>query len=1522
MNSPALNSKAAQQMNDSALIQSPEPLTDPDNVGPLYVDYRTQAADDALIEQARQRAQILAASQSGGNTGPQAAAPDGSAQPMLQAEAEGGAGGLERFGQSVLAGGEDLVNFVRKSPTEVPRAVWYGLQKAAAALLTLPLEAGAEIDQLQLEYGLISEETVRKHQRWIEAVKTAPDADTFLNVKRPETVTGNVISGAVQFISVAGRAATTIKALGAAAPAANIGAGFISASTAFQGSEDTLAEWIQSNPKYANFVTEFLASDPDDSEAEKRLKNGLEGVLGGLVFDSFLAGLKVLKAGRAAGMSKAQEGAAPLPPQSELPDVTPEQLQRLGDPDASLVQVIDDADTKGSTQAKSSMDATGKKTQPSAPVYDAGAFADGQLRPHTDMKAFVQAEIMPKPRGAQVINPTFQLDELSPKAFDKLVEIAPGFGGLPNRLFISGRVLKDIENGHPGVTARIDETLNTVLNSPDFVLPNTKGDPWARPLLIKRIGKFAQVVLQPREDGRGIDVVGIFPRITTNKLNDLKATAEKLGLTVDDLVVADAQADGGAAASKLSHQPVPSMLTLDQAALPSLKQKLQDSYKQVMAGGPGSKQSINLGPVTPQGVQRINALFAKEGIDVDITGYSHEVDAFAARHTVKEHSSAATEAARGQLPVTADDWARIPDVLEAPDYVGFLGIADRGGEAIAVCKQVNGHVIYIVVTRTGAKTLAAKSMEKFPGRVEDIAGRVENLRRNNLVSGGVDAGAPAPTLRPSPGPDTRNIGNFRAEINWSKIESGDDIQSVMRDLSDAFPADVPPTQRGIASKEATQTVADALGMSVDDVLKQRNGVDFTPEQGRAASRLLTASQEKLIEVARDAAKPGATAVDQYAFRRMLATQYAIQAEVLGAGSKTASALDTWLLPAGTGQEQMRALEQRLLGSGGVDVSKAMAGRLSALAQTGVDAKVLNQAIRRAASANSMDAMRQIYVDGLLSTPLPHVANTAGGIFVAMQQIVERGVAGKIARATGSGGVAEGEATAMMYGLLSGQWDALRLASRTMLGKASKPANWSLGKLEGPRFDLDQAGGPGRLVDYLGKAFGVGPKVLDGTDAYFKSIGYRMELHAQAFRQARSEGLEGAALGERVAALVADPPPNIRFAAADAALYNTFSNPNGAFGQALLKMRNGGGALNPLPFVLPFVRAPINVTRYSFERTPLAPLVGQWRADIAAGGARRDLALARMAVGSTALAVASDLAMQGKVSGAGPEDPAARDRLMQTGWQPHAVNIGGTWHAYNPSDPLGQTLAFAADLTEALNSGDLDPDHVSQWDEVTAGGVAALAQFATNKTYLQGLADFAQVMTDPERYGSDYVNRLAGPLLSAGGGAPKATPPAAMAARLPALTAQLTPRRDLWGESGADGNASIDQELLRLGAYPASIQKKTSFQNVPVNFRDWPEVYDAYVRLSGNGLKSALYDGLGARDLLDQVVSGGNRWSEVYAKASDGPEGTKARFIQSIVRQYRTAAETEIMKDPRFKDFAAYVRRMQTAQSARAPAMIR
>nr|ACF98019.1 hypothetical protein [uncultured bacterium 878] len=901
--------------DNTALFETPEPLTDADNVGPSYVDYRTQAADDALIGEARRRAQALTASQPSGEAGPQEAVPDDSVRPMTQAEAMG-AGGLQRIGQFAVAAGKDIGNFVTH-PTELPRAIWYGLQKSAAALLSLPLEAGAAIDRLEFEHGLISEETVKKHQRWIEAIKAAPDADTFLNVRPPETVTGNLVSGAVQFISVAGRAATEIKALGASAPIVNAGASFISATTAFQGSEDSLAEWIQSNPKYANFVTEFLASDADDSEAVKRLKNGLEAVLGGVLFDGFLAGLKMLKAGRAAGMAKAQEDAAPLPPQAELPELKPEHLQGLGDPDAPLVQVIEDA--AGTVQKAADNPAVPAVlsealgvTKPSIAVGEARYTTRGdqrfvQLASGTDDLGEIPAEASKiiRREAGPIRLPEGRQDPATGKGFGE-VHIEAGHG-----IQIRNYGYDDAASFAADVAANYRSIYDAGKGRLFLVKPNG-------------MSKIAVIELKPVPGGPNafeahweVETAAIYrpeffdskkllwqrPGPGNSSTGESRATGENPFNPGDQ---SKAIIDSSSAAHNAP------TLALDELTIPDLRQNLRTSFAQASEGPPKGKQSLVLGPVTTEGAQRINALLAEKGIKADVSGYVHEVDAYAARHAFKEHGSVKSEAPRGQLQVTSEDWALIPDILAAPDRVKSIGKTKIGRDLIGCSKQVNGHVLYVEEVRTGRNTLMAVSMRKYQGKLEEL----QDTGTEQSVGGRVNAGAPTETLYVRNASPSSNIYNHKAHINWGRIESGDDIQSVLTDLTDAFPDDVPLAQRGVASKEATQSVAEALGMSVDDVLKQRKGVDFTPEQTQAAGRLLTASQETLIKVAGKAAEPGATAMEQYVFRRMLATHYAIQAEVLGAGGKSAPALDAWSLAAGTGQARMRALEQRLAAGGG------------------------------------------------------------------------------------------------------------------------------------------------------------------------------------------------------------------------------------------------------------------------------------------------------------------------------------------------------------------------------------------------------------------------------------------------------------------------------------------------------------------------------------------------------------------------------------------------------------------------------
>lgn len=116
------------------------------------------------------------------------------------------------------------------------------------------------------------------------------------------------------------------------------------------------------------------------------------------------------------------------------------------------------------------------------------------------------------------------------------------------------------------------------------------------------------------------------------------------------------------------------------------------------------------------------------------------------------------------------------------------------------------------------------------------------------------------------------------------------------------------------------------------------------------------------------------------------------------------------------------------------------------------------------------------------------------------------------------------------------------------------------------------------------------------------------------------------------------------------------------------------------------------------------------------------------------------------------------------------------------------------------------------------------------------------------------------------------------------------------------DSPIDKEIVRLGDGPSKIAKKTLFNGVQVNFKNFPKAYDEYVRLAGNDLKHPGW-GVGAKDYLDAVVSGKHPMSQVYSMMSDD---SRAAFIKNTVQDYRRLAQQQVINDPRFVDFAKTV----------------
>jgi len=162
------------------------------------------------------------------------------------------------------------------------------------------------------------------------------------------------------------------------------------------------------------------------------------------------------------------------------------------------------------------------------------------------------------------------------------------------------------------------------------------------------------------------------------------------------------------------------VLRLDDSIVPTARRELRAEFEAATQGGHSEPRTIMLGDVTPEGAVRINALLRGSGIDLDVTGFVHVVHPDAAKHAVKEHGDASREVSRGQLPITADDWAAIPDVLASPDRIEYLGQSRRGPERLGYWKQINGTLFYVEEVRTGRRTLAAVTMWKSrAGRRED-----------------------------------------------------------------------------------------------------------------------------------------------------------------------------------------------------------------------------------------------------------------------------------------------------------------------------------------------------------------------------------------------------------------------------------------------------------------------------------------------------------------------------------------------------------------------------------------------------------------------------------------------------------------------------------------------------------------------------------------------------------------------------------------------------------------------------------
>lgn len=767
------------------------------------------------------------------------------------------------------------------------------------------------------------------------------------------------------------------------------------------------------------------------------------------------------------------------------------------------------------------------------------------------------------------------------------------------------------------------------------------------------------------------------------------------------------------------------------------------------------------------------------------------------------------------------------------------------------------------------------------------------------------------------------------DFNFSKIETTAGAKQQINAVSEAYAKQIDKVKGGVVPQAITQDLADLIAVNPSEVNAILEGFEAGAVQDLHVKALvmrktLVSSAEELDALARRVSSGGETVTDaEYlAFREHLVRHANLQAQMKGVQTEIGRALASFRIPADAPSVQRAQAARELLDNMGGS------GTVRELAERYLNTPLEKRAefVKKAAGTRIKDAVFEAWINGLLSSPRTHEVNILSNVLFATVQIPERLLAGGFGRLLPRGPEADRvyftETLAMVTAAPKGIEDGIRLAWQAFKHEAPTDA---LAKVEAAQrraitadnFGLDPEGLFGKGIDLLGQGIRLPGRFLMAEDEFFKSVAYRMELNAQGVRRAFDARAQGASPEEAAglySKILNEGDEVARDAARDFASTVTFTRDLGQQGQAV---QRAASAIPMGRVVVPFIRTPANIVKEFGKRSPLAlAMPKSFWAEVSAGGARRDLALAKLSLGSSLMAWGASLAVEGKITGGGPTDPALKKVWLET-HAPYSVKFNGEWVPYGRMEPVATLFGVAADFAEFSQFKEPGADD----DQLAAQAVAAILQNLGEKTFLQGIGDAAAAWHDSERYLGQFMQKLSGSVIPTGiADVESAINPTrqdsrvdpndpffkrqfysslnAIQARTPGWSEDMPTERTFWGEpiKAFDGHwanafwafrtkdmkaSVIDEEMLRL-VYPlAKPQRELEGVNLS------PQQYDRLLVLM-NEIKGPETDGKTMREFFNAYVS-----TEDYLLVGDAD---KIERLQKILNVFKKAASKKLQEE--------------------------
>jgi hypothetical protein len=729
------------------------------------------------------------------------------------------------------------------------------------------------------------------------------------------------------------------------------------------------------------------------------------------------------------------------------------------------------------------------------------------------------------------------------------------------------------------------------------------------------------------------------------------------------------------------------------------------------------------------------------------------------------------------------------------------------------------------------------------------------------------------------GPADRPLIDYDGNIRVENIETADDVRQVIVDAS-GEQSGFMEARRNVLTDAETIRLAEELGVDPKSIDKWEVGQAWTAEQVVWARTLLRNSATYVRDLAlKLATKADETTLLDYAQARQ--THMMIQEAVSGATAEAGRALRAFRYLRAEGElGEINLLLKRQNKKGiGLEELRAEARELSQLAMP----EQINTYLSRIRDARWGKMFTEAWINALVSGPYTHLVNMGTNFGVMVGAPLEAGVAAAVGRVFRTFGREQGVVARDMidraHGISMGFVDGLRGAG-AILRDESKVDVYNPSEV-----------GERSIPGIVGQGVRLPGRFLAAEDKFFKAIAWQQEINVQSARIAREEGLTGDAFRARIVELRSMPTPEMLAAAMDFERYQTFQSALGSKAQWLLQL----AGVHPLMrLVLPFVRTPVNLLKYSLERGPLGFFSKQvWENMVGKNGAvARDTQISRMLVGNMVGIGVGYMALNGLITGGGPLKDEEQMTLRMTGWEPYSAKIGDVYVSYRRFDPFSNTVGVAADLAAVAKYWVTEKDEYGRdfdYERFTTLAGITIWQNLIDKLSLRGITGLAEAVMDYERHGKSFINGLAGSAVPGiVGQTARMLDPLdrevrslgeSFQSRIPWMRQDLMPKRDRWGEPFVPdaygplqmrmvNDDPVNRTMLELGI---NVDKpRRQIGGVDLTERQ----YDDYARISGRLAKT----------MLDGIIS--DRFRSM-------PPGAQIDTIKSIVNQARAMGRAEV-----------------------------